>query len=59
MEKLARDLGQAVTTPELRERLAGLGAEPMPMAPGDFERFVRSEMDDSAKIVKAARISVQ
>jgi tripartite-type tricarboxylate transporter receptor subunit TctC len=59
VEQLARDLGRAVTTPEVRERLAGLGAEPMHMAPGDFARFVRSEIDDSARIVKAARISVQ
>jgi hypothetical protein len=31
----------------------------MSMTPVEFARFVRSEMDDAARLVKAARISVQ
>jgi tripartite-type tricarboxylate transporter receptor subunit TctC len=59
VEKLSKDLARALDAPDLRERLASLGAEPMSMTPGQFARFVRSEMDDSARIVKAARISTQ
>jgi tripartite-type tricarboxylate transporter receptor subunit TctC len=43
----------------MRERLASLGAQPMTMTPAEFDRFVRSQMEDAAEIVKAARISAQ
>lgn len=34
------------------ERLAGLGAEPAPMTPEDFGRYVRQEVVKWAKVVK-------
>ena len=46
-------------TPEVRERLAALGADAMPMTPAEFAKFVRAEIDDSAKVIKAAGIKVQ
>jgi tripartite-type tricarboxylate transporter receptor subunit TctC len=45
--------------PEVRGRLTALGAEGMQMTPREFDKFVRSEMDGSAKVVKAAAIKVQ
>jgi tripartite-type tricarboxylate transporter receptor subunit TctC len=36
-----------------------LGAEAMPMTPAEFDKFMRQEMEDSAKVVKAAGIKVQ
>ena len=39
--------------------MAALGAEPMPMNPAEFDRFMRAEMDDAAKVVKAAGIKAQ
>ena len=45
--------------PDVRERLAALGAEPMLMTPAEFRKFMRDEMDDSAKVVKAAGIKAQ
>ena len=41
------------------ERLAALGAEPMPMSPAQFKRFVRDEIDDSAKVIRAAGLKAQ
>lgn len=45
--------------PEVKERLAKLGAEPMPMSMPEFEAFMRSEMDDAIRIAKAAGIKPQ
>jgi tripartite-type tricarboxylate transporter receptor subunit TctC len=59
VEKINKDVAQLLQTPEVKERLAALGAEPMPMSPAEFDRFVRREIDDSGKVIKAAGISIQ
>ena len=58
-DQIARDLAQIVATQDVRERLSRLGAEPMVMTPAEFRKFMRDEMDDSAKVVKAAGIKAQ
>ena len=37
---------------DVKERLAGLGAEPAPMSPEEFGRYVRAEIAKWAKVVK-------
>lgn len=59
VETLSKDVARALAAPEVRERLTKLGAEPMTMTPAEFARFVRSEIDDSARIIKAAGIKPQ
>ncbi|HEV3239660.1 MAG TPA: tripartite tricarboxylate transporter substrate binding protein [Casimicrobiaceae bacterium] len=59
VDRIARDLRAAEQASDVKERLAALGAEPMPMTPAEFTQFVNSEIVDSAKIVKAAGIKVQ
>jgi len=59
VDKLNRDVSRALREPDVRERLAALGAEPMPMSAAEFDRFLRAEMDDAAKVVKAAGIKAQ
>jgi len=59
VDKLNRDVNSVLREATVRERLASLGAEPMPMSTAEFDRFVRGEMDDAAKVVKAAGIKAQ
>ncbi len=59
VDKINRDVGRVLQTPEVKERLAALGAEAMPMSPAEFRRFVRDEIDDSAKVIKGAGIKAQ
>jgi len=59
VDKLNRDVNSVLREATVRERLASLGAEPMPMSTAEFDRFVRAEMDDAAKVVKAAGIKAQ
>ena len=50
--KLNSEIGRAVTTPGVKERLAALGAEPSVKAPDEFGRYVRQEITKWAKVVK-------
>jgi tripartite-type tricarboxylate transporter receptor subunit TctC len=59
VDKINRDVGRVLQTLEAKERLAALGAEAMPMSPAEFRKFVRDEIDDAAKVIKAAGIKVQ
>jgi tripartite-type tricarboxylate transporter receptor subunit TctC len=59
VDKINRDVNRVLREPEVRERMAALGAEAMVMSPAEFDKFVRSEMDDAAKVVKAGGIKIQ
>jgi tripartite-type tricarboxylate transporter receptor subunit TctC len=57
IDKIAYDMAGVLSEREMRERLARLGAEPMPvMSPAVFARFVRSEIDDATRIVKSSGV---
>src|SRR5262249_6794154 len=53
VEKINQSVNHALAEPEVKEQLKALGAEPMSMNPAEFDRFMRAEMDDAAKVVKA------
>ncbi len=59
VNRISADVRRALTDPVVREKLASLGNDPMDMAPEEFARFVRSEMADYARVVKAAGIKPQ
>ena len=55
--KINGELVRLVRTPEVRERMAREGADPVGSTPVEFEARVRSELDKWAKVVKAAGIA--
>jgi tripartite-type tricarboxylate transporter receptor subunit TctC len=59
VERINKDVQKALTSPEIKERFASLGAEAMPMTTAQFKKFIGDEMEASAKIVKAANIKAQ
>jgi tripartite-type tricarboxylate transporter receptor subunit TctC len=59
VDKINKDVARALQAPDIKERLANLGAEAMPMSPAEFKAFVRTEIDESAKVIKAAGIKAQ
>ena len=59
VDKINRDVQAAAQTPEVKERLVNLGAEPMPMTPAQFKAFTKRELEDSQKIVQTAGIKAQ
>jgi tripartite-type tricarboxylate transporter receptor subunit TctC len=59
VERIAHDVARAVAQPDVRERFANLGVDAMDMTPAQFSRFVQSEIEDAARIGKAAGIRLQ
>jgi len=59
VDRIARDVQRAVSSPDVRERMAALGAEPMPMTPAEFKAFIRTELDVNRGVVQAAGIKGQ
>jgi tripartite-type tricarboxylate transporter receptor subunit TctC len=59
VQRLNTELTAMLGVPEVKEKLAGLGAEPMPMAPDEFARFVREEIALWARIVKESGARVE
>ncbi len=59
VDRLNAEALKALASPEVKERLAVLGAEPMPMSPAAFDAFIRAETARMAGIVKAAGIKAQ
>ena len=59
VQRLNTEIDKVFQNREVRERLAVLGAEPMHMAPEEFARFVRDEIEDATRIARAAGIRLQ
>lgn len=56
--KLNGDIVGVLGAVDVKERLASLGAEPAPMSPEDFGRYVREEIAKWAKVVKESGAKV-
>ena len=54
VNKLNSEIGRGINTPELKDRLAALGAEPSTKSPEAFAQTVRDEIAKWAKVVKAS-----
>ena len=52
--KLNAEINRALKAPEMTDRLAKLGAEPMSMSPVEFDRFIRTEHDELGKVMRDA-----
>jgi tripartite-type tricarboxylate transporter receptor subunit TctC len=54
VRKLNRAVNEILQTPEVNARLVAQGAEPIPMSVDEFSKFVRTEYETWAPIVKAS-----
>ena len=59
VEKLHGETLKALQSPKVREKLAALGIDPMPMSPADFAAHVQREIAANATLVKAAGLKAQ
>lgn len=59
VKRLNEEAHKALASPELKERMAKLGADPFPMSPDAFNAYIKTEMDVAARIVKAANLKAQ
>ena len=59
LDRLADSTARATGSSDTQQRLANLGFEPLSMARQEFSRFVRAEIEEMARVVKAAGIRAQ
>jgi tripartite-type tricarboxylate transporter receptor subunit TctC len=59
IDRLNAEALRSLASPEVKEKLMVLGAEPMPMSPAAFDAFLKTEAARMAEAVKAAGIKVQ
>jgi tripartite-type tricarboxylate transporter receptor subunit TctC len=55
--RLYDEVRQALTRPEVAERLAPQGNEPMPLTPAQFDATIRTEIADNLALAKAAGLT--
>jgi tripartite-type tricarboxylate transporter receptor subunit TctC len=56
IDKLTSTINAMVVEPGVKERLGGLGLDPMTMTTIEFDKFVRAETEKWAKVIKFANI---
>ena len=56
IDRLHREFVRALNSPDLRERLQGLGAEPVGNTPEQYTAFMQHEIAKWGKVIKAAGI---
>lgn len=54
IKKIAADVTRLAESPDLRQRMLTLGAEPVSSSPERFGAFIRSEIDKWGKLVRAS-----
>lgn len=54
VRKISQENSRALAAPDIRERLAALGAEPTPSSPEELAAWTKSELEKWARVVKGA-----
>ena len=57
--RLNQEVNAALADPAIKARLADLGSTPRPMSPQAFETFIGGEIEKWAKVIRAAKITLQ
>jgi len=56
VERLNREFDAAVRSPDVRDRLVQLGADPLTMSLAEFQAMIQRELVENAQLIKAAGI---
>jgi tripartite-type tricarboxylate transporter receptor subunit TctC len=59
IQRLYEEIAKALQDPGVKDKLAKLGVQPMPMTPSQFDGYVRKELEQNAALVKAAGIKAE
>ncbi len=59
IDRLHQALAKALAIPEVRERIIGLGADPIGNSPAEFSAFIKKEIATWATVIKEVGITVE
>jgi tripartite-type tricarboxylate transporter receptor subunit TctC len=59
VQRLNREIQRALQSPDMSERLAKLGAEPMSMSPEQFDSFMKEEYEVLGEVMRASGVKAQ
>jgi len=59
IQRLHDEIARVLQLPEVRDRLAKLGAEPMPMSPEQFDQLMRDDLATLGPLMRAAGVKAQ
>jgi tripartite-type tricarboxylate transporter receptor subunit TctC len=59
VKRLHDEAIKALATPEVKARLATLGADAMPMEPAAFNNYIKAEVESAALIARSANLKAQ
>jgi tripartite-type tricarboxylate transporter receptor subunit TctC len=59
LAKVNAEVNRALSAPDMVERLAKLGTEPMPMSPAEADAFIRREYTELGAVMRAAGLTPQ
>jgi len=59
IDRLNKEINFTLGEPEIKARLADLGAAPLTGSPADFGRFIVAESEKWSKVIRAANIKVE
>ena len=52
MDRYSKEIGRILQLPDVRERIASLGAEPRPLSPAETSAFIQDEITRYARVIK-------
>ena len=59
VDRIARDINRVLASADTREQYAKMSTETLSMTPAEFAAFVRKEIDENGRVIKAAGIQPQ
>jgi len=59
IEKLHQAFARALSIPEVKERIVGLGADPVGNSPEEFSAFIKKEIATWSKVIKEVGITIE
>ncbi len=58
VDKLNAEINKVLARPDIKEAWAKQGAEPLPMTAGEFDAYLKRDVEKWAGVVKTANIKI-
>ncbi len=59
IDRLSAEIGRALKLPEVNDQLSKVGMIPAPMSPGEFDAFIRREMETNGRIIRKLNLKIE